>query len=570
MSQPLPSVAVVGPGTAGSALIAALAAGGLDVVSLARDEAAAARARRRVLGRLGDEPAAARRVTFTTDVGQTVQCGLVVEALPERDGLKERALADLGAACAADTVLATTATGSSVTRLASAAGRVDRLVGLRPVGTAARPSLLEIVHTPFTGTAVRALVEEMVDAAGLGRVTAGDRPGFVGGGLLMAYLNAAVHMHERRYASPHDIDTAMMLGCGLPHGPLAELDRIGLDTALDALTALHERTDESRYAPAPLLRQMVAAGMVGDKSGHGFLAGTTPEGAASPAPAPSPPDSAVGIIGTGTMAAGIAEVCARAGHPTIVVGRTEVKAKEAVAAAERSLHRAVARGRLDAAEAKAASARLSGAADLAAAAGCDVVIEAVAEDAAVKAAIFEVLGRVCHSGALLGTTTSSLPVIGCAMATGRPEQVVGMHFFNPAPRMRLVEVVRTVHTSGEAEHRARVFCAGLGKQVVGCSDRTGFIVNALLFPYLNQAAGLLADGYASADDIDLLISRGWGYPMGPLRLLDTVGLDVSLAIQRSLHGASGRPTDAPARDLRLLVSAGLLGHKTGRGFHPHE
>ncbi|QFG20266.1 3-hydroxyacyl-CoA dehydrogenase family protein [Actinomadura sp. WMMB 499] len=574
MSQHLPTVAVVGPGTAGSALIAALAAGGLGVLAVARDDAALRRGRRRVLDRLGDDAAAAGRVTFTTDPGHAIECGLVVEALPERDGLKERALAGLGAACAAGTVLATTATGSSITGLASAAGRVDRLLGLRPAGTSALPTLLEIAHTPFTGAAARAAVEDLVDAAGLARVTVGDRPGFVAGGLMMAYLNAAVHMHERRYATPHDIETAMMLGCGLPRGPLAELDRIGLDTVLDALTALHGRTGDGRYAPAPLLRQMVAAGLLGDKSGRGFLTGAHPAdgaaaGAGTSSAAPAPAVSAVGIIGTGTMAAGIAEVCVRAGHPTTVVGRTEVRAKEAVAVAERSLHRAAARGLTEPGEAEAATARLGIASDPAAAAGCDVVIEAVAEDAGIKTDVFAALDRVCRPGTLLASTTSSLPVIGLAMATSRPEQVVGLHFFNPAPRMRLVEVVRTVRTSGETERRAHAFCAALGKRVVGCADRTGFIVNALLFPYLNQAAGLLADGYADADGVDLVMNRGWGYPMGPLRLLDTVGLDVSLAIQRSLHLASGRPSDEPARVLRLLVSAGLLGRKSGRGFHPH-
>ena len=576
MSDSLPSTAVIGPGTAGSALIAALAAGGLGVVAVARSEAAVARGRRRVLDRLGDDAAAARRVEFTTDLDGAAKCGLVVEALPERDGLKERVLAGLGGVCAADAVLATTATGSSVTRLASAAGRVDRLVGLRPAGTASLPSLLEIVHTPFTGAAVRAAVEALVDKAGLDRVTVGDRPGFIGAGLMMAYLNTAVHMHERGYASAHDIETAMTLGCGLPRGPLAELDRIGLDTALDALTALHERTDESRYTPAPLLRQMTVAGMLGAKSGRGFITAAGPDGAAPDGTRAAPPEpallpaSTVGIIGTGTMAIGIAEVCVRAGHATVLVGRTEVRAKEAIAAAERSLHRAAARGLAEPGEVEAALTRLGGAADPAAVAGCDVVIEAVAEDAAVKADVFAALDRVCRPGALLGTTTSSLPVIGCAMATRRPEQVVGLHFFNPAPRMRLVEVVRTVRTSDEAERRARAFCAALGKRVVGCADRTGFIVNALLFPYLNQAAELLADGYASADGIDRMMTQGWGYPMGPLRLLDTVGLDVSLAIQQSLHGASGRASDAPAWDLRLLVAAGLLGRKSGRGFHPHD
>nr|WP_308408459.1 3-hydroxyacyl-CoA dehydrogenase NAD-binding domain-containing protein [Streptomyces samsunensis] len=197
-------------------------------------------------------------------------------------------------------------------------------------------------------------------------------------------------------------------------------------------------------------------------------------------------------------------------------------------------------------------------------------VEAVAEGIDVKRGVFADLDRVCAPGAVLATSTSSLPVIECAMATRRPEDVIGMHFFNPAPVMRLVEVVHTVLTSKEALGTAHALAAALGKRAVDCPDRAGFIVNALLFPYLNSAVTMLDEGWATADDIDTVMAAGQGYPMGPLRLLDVIGLDVSLAIQRTLHGTFRDPALTPARHLQRLVEAGHLGRKGGRGLHLHE
>ena len=202
--------------------------------------------------------------------------------------------------------------------------------------------------------------------------------------------------------------------------------------------------------------------------------------------------------------------------------------------------------------------------------GVLAAVEAVAEDLDVKRQLFATLDKVCRPGAVLATTTSSLPVIAIARATGRPQDVVGMHFFNPAPAMKLVEVVRTVLTADDVHATVRELCVKVRKHPVDCGDRAGFIVNALLFPYLNDAVRMLEAHYATADDIDSAMKVGCGYPMGPFELLDAVGLDVALEIQRSLYLEFREPGFAPAPLLEHLVTAGYLGRKTGRGFRDHR
>ena len=213
--------------------------------------------------------------------------------------------------------------------------------------------------------------------------------------------------------------------------------------------------------------------------------------------------------------------------------------------------------------------RVTGATAREALAEVDLVVEAVAEDLAVKQDLFRDLDRICRPGAILATTTSSLPVIDCAKVTSRPEDVIGMHFFNPAQVMKLVEVVHTVTTAPDVTATVQDLCARVGKVAVTCGDRSGFIVNALLFPYLNDAVRMLEGNYASADDIDTAMKTGCGLPMGPFELLDVVGLDVSLAIERELYTEFREPGYAPAPLLEHLVTAGYLGRKTGRGFRTH-
>jgi 3-hydroxybutyryl-CoA dehydrogenase len=576
MAQTFTRTAVIGVGAVGATLVDLLARAGLPVTAVEADERALAAGRRRVAGRTADgtEPAGVR---WTTRVADAAGADLVIEAVPERLDAKTAVLAEAVGVCGPETVFATTTSGHSVTEIASLCGTMTRTVGLH-LFPAVPTTAVEVVSTPLTERAVRDAVVELARRLDHTPVQVADRPGFIGGALAMTYLNSAVTMYEQRYASREDIDTAMTLGCGLPLGPLAQLDVMGLDVARDTLELLYERTGDRAYAPAPLLSHYVAAGLLGRKTGRGFYdygpGGVSPASAVGgPFPGrsglPARPVRTVGVVGSGTMGAGIAEVSARAGHPTVLVARSDAKAKGAVLTVERSLERAVGRGKVTRQDADATLGRLVAVSQLEALDECDLVVEAVVEDLAVKRGLFAELGRACRPDAVLASSTSGLPIIECATATGRPENVVGMHFFNPAPVMRLVEVVRTALTSDETAGTAHAAATAMGKRPVGCADRAGFIVNALLFPYLNRAIGLVEEQAITPDDVDDVMTGGHGYPMGPLKLLDVVGLDVSLQIQRTLHDTFLDPSLAPARYLEHLVRAGHLGSKSGQGFRVH-
>jgi 3-hydroxybutyryl-CoA dehydrogenase len=277
----------------------------------------------------------------------------------------------------------------------------------------------------------------------------------------------------------------------------------------------------------------------------------------------------VGVVGLGTMGACIAQVCVQAGVETVGREVTEELGERARERIEHYLGRGVEKGRLTAEERDAALGRLTTTTELADLEGCDLVIEAVVEELDAKRQIFAELDRLLPS-AVLATNTSALPVGEIAAAAERPERVVGMHFFNPAPAMKLVEVVSTVSTSDEVAETVRALCSRIGKVPVSCADRAGFIVNALLFPYLNDAVKMLEAHYATADDIDTAMKKGCALPMGPFELLDVVGNDVSLAIERELYLEFREPGYAPAPLLEHLVTAGYLGRKTGRGFRDYS
>jgi 3-hydroxybutyryl-CoA dehydrogenase len=296
--------------------------------------------------------------------------------------------------------------------------------------------------------------------------------------------------------------------------------------------------------PAPVLRRLVAANRLGAKTGAGCH---TADPTAAP-PADDAPIGRVGVLGGGTMATGIATSLAVADIPTVLVARSAAKA---------------------AAAAETAGPAVVGSASVDDLAGCDLVIEAVVEDLAVKRALLAEVDRVVTPGTVLATTTSSLPVVECATAVSRPDAVVGLHFFNPVPAMPLVELVRSELTGPAAVRMARALCARLGKHVVSCGDRAGFIVNRLLFPMLNDAVAAVGAGAAGCDALDAVLRSGVGLPMGPIRLLDVVGADVALSVQESLCREYGPADLAPAPALRELVAAGYLGRKVQRSVRTH-
>jgi len=276
----------------------------------------------------------------------------------------------------------------------------------------------------------------------------------------------------------------------------------------------------------------------------------------------------VGIVGSGIMGSGIAEVAAKAGVEVSLRSRQQSSADRMMAGLEKSLGKQVDKGKLDAAERDAVVGRVRAVTDLGELAECDLVIESIVEDLAIKKHLFNELDRVCHDAAVLATNTSTLPVVEMAMES-RPDRVCGIHFFNPAPMMPLVEVVHCITTSDETVETARAFAESCGKSPVLVRDQAGFIVNALLFPYLNNAVKLLDAGVASRDDIDAAMKGGCNFPMGPLELLDLVGLDTSLAIVEALYAEFRDPNYAPAPLLRRMVSAERLGRKTRHGFYDY-
>jgi 3-hydroxybutyryl-CoA dehydrogenase len=277
----------------------------------------------------------------------------------------------------------------------------------------------------------------------------------------------------------------------------------------------------------------------------------------------------VGICGSGIMGGGLAEVAARGGFDVVVRSRSRKGAKAMLDGLERTLDRQVDKGRLTEEARKEILGRIQITDDLADLAGCDLVIESVVEDLAVKRELFAELGGVVADHAVLATNTSTLAVVDLAMASRRPERVCGIHFFNPAPAMALVEIARPITADDTTIATAHAFVTACGKQPIDVADRAGFVVNALLFPYLNSAVRLLEQGTASMESIDAAMKGGCNFPMGPFALLDLVGLDTSVAILEALYDEFRDPNYAPVPTLRRLVAAGRLGRKTGRGFYEY-
>jgi 3-hydroxybutyryl-CoA dehydrogenase len=279
----------------------------------------------------------------------------------------------------------------------------------------------------------------------------------------------------------------------------------------------------------------------------------------------------VGVVGLGTMGAGIAEVFARAGLTVVAVEVDEPALERGRSTLTGSLDRALAKGRLSGQDREEVLSRVRFAAGLDALRDADLVVEAVSERIDLKLGLFRELDRICRPAAVLATNTSSLSVTEIAAGTGRPDRVLGMHFFNPAPVMKLVEIVRTVVTADEVVAGVAALCGRLGKTAVTVGDRAGFIANALLFGYLNDAVAMFESRFAGREDIDSAMRLGAGLPMGPLTLLDLIGLDTAVQILDTVYRNGGRDRRyAPAPLLRQMVTAGLLGRKSGRGFYTYE
>ena len=270
------------------------------------------------------------------------------------------------------------------------------------------------------------------------------------------------------------------------------------------------------------------------------------------------------------MGNGIAQTFAQAGHDVLLKGRSEASLAKAHKAIEKSLSKMVEKGKMEAAALDAALARIADTMAYDDCAAADLVIEAIAEDMPTKLEVFKLLDGICKPEAILATNTSSLSITEIAAATSRPERVIGMHFFNPVPMMKLVEVIKGQLTAPDVHDRVMALAAEVGKTPVSVNEAPGFVVNRVLIPMINEAVGILADGVATREEIDEAMKLGANHPMGPLALGDLVGLDVCLAIMEVLHHEFGDSKYRPHPLLRKMVRANLLGRKTGVGFYDYR
>lgn len=276
------------------------------------------------------------------------------------------------------------------------------------------------------------------------------------------------------------------------------------------------------------------------------------------------------VVGTGTMGNGIAQIFAQTGHQVLLKGRSEASLAKARKAMDKNLSRMVEKGKLEATAKEEILGRIKDTLHYEDCKDADIVIEAIAEDMATKHEIFSILDQVCKPEAILATNTSSLSITEVAAATSRPEKVIGMHFFNPVPAMKLVEIIKGKLTSAEVHDRVFVLSQEIGKVPVSVDEAPGFVVNRILIPLVNEGIGILADGVASREEIDTAMKLGANHPMGPLELGDLIGLDVCLAIMEVLYREFGDSKYRPHPLLRKMVRANLLGRKTGIGFYDYR
>ena len=582
MSREFRSVGVVGLGTMGAGIVEVFARSGLAVYGLEPNEEALARGRGHLESSTGralkrgklsqdERQAILGRVTFTSEVQDLADTDLVIEAVPEHLDLKQEIFSTLDKVCKPETILATNTSSLSVTQISTATTRPSSVVGMHFFNPAPVLRLVEVVRTVVTDPHTVEDVATLARQLGKVPVVIGDQAGFIANALLFGYLNNAMSMYESRFASREDIDVAMTRGAGLPMGPFALLDLIGLDTSYEVLESMYGQSRDRVHAPAPILKQMVTAGLRGRKSGRGFY---TYEAPGSPVvvpdaltPAPDGDGAARSLRSVGVVArprrglgARLAAAFARAGYDVVAVpagGQDSAGLSRAVEAV--------------AAEGSEVAVRVVDSVDDLA--GCDLVVDAGPDEPEVKRATFTALGAGCRPGTILATAGALVPVIECAAAAGRPADVVGLHPVGPAGgvgTIGAVEVVNTVATTPEVVAAVVAAAARLEVPAVRCGDRAGFILDALLFPYLNDAVRMLQAQYASADDIDTAMKVGCGYALGPFEQLDAIGLDVALAVQRRLFEEFREPSWAPAPLLEHLVTAGFLGRKSGRGFRDYS
>ena len=565
MARDISTIGVIGLGTMGAGIAEVFARHGFSVIGVEQNDEGLERGRahlqhstdravKREKLSEAEQADLLGRITFTTDLADLAGADVVVEAVVESLETKKAIFRALEGVVSEDTILATNTSSLSVTEISTASGTPGRVIGVHFFNPAPVQNLVEIIRTVVTEPEVLEDVKDLVARLGKSPVICGDKAGFIANTLLFGYLNHAVSMYEGKYATREDIDAAMRFGCGYPMGPLALLDLIGLDTAYEILDTMYKQGRDRLHAPAPILKQYVTAGLLGRKSGRGFYTYEAPDSpvVVADAQTPSPDDaprvrrevSAVGVVGTGTMASGIVEVFAKAGYDVLVVGRSQAKVDGVVAAITKNFDKQIQRGRATDDDKAATLDRVSGTTAIDDLKGVDLVVEAIAEDLTVKTTLFENLDEICKPGAILATTTSSLPIISMARVTSRPQDVIGMHFFNPA----------TDHEAGRGRqyrghrrrgHRDRAGAVRPGREGRGLLRRPRRVHRqraALPLPQRRgaDARGALRDGrrHRRRDEAGLCPADG--------------------SVRAARRGRQRRLAGDPARALPRVPRAGLL------------
>jgi len=449
------------------------------------------------------------RLRFTTETAELADCDLVIEAVLERMDLKRTVFARLDEVVPASAVLATNTSSLSVTEIAAGTKDPSRVVGMHFFNPAPVQRLVEVISTVVTAPDVVDDVAELARALGKNAVQVTDRAGFIANALLFGYLNDAIAMVEQHHASREEIDTAMRIAWGYPMGPLALLDLIGLDTAQQILTTMYDETRSRRHAPAPLLKQLVTAGLLGRKSGSGFYRYGEPAAAAPPTSAATTDLGPTVVVGSGPEA-------------------ERVRRAFGIEADEPS--ESTAPGLL-----------------------IDASTGSVDE---VRASLAAWSGRTDSAGAVLATTIRSAAVIEVAGAAGRPGDVVGIRVHGAEAGPFVVEIARTAATDQRTVDLARAACRSAGIESVVCRDRAGYVVDALVAPYVNDAVRMLESGYAAADDIDTAMKQGCALPKGPFEMLDVLGATTVLADLERIYDETREPAVAPAPLLRHRIAGG--------------
>ena len=509
--ESISTVGVVGLGTMGAGIVEVFAKQGLTVTAVEIDDAALERGRSiidRSTSRAVDRgrlEASARdallaRITWTTDFEALAQADLVIEAVPERMDIKRDLFGRLDELCKPSTILASNTSSLSVTQIAATTNRPDRVVGMHFFNPAPVMKLVEVISTVLTAPSVVEAVRELAVDGGKLPVVVGDRAGFVANTLLIGYLNDAVRVFENTSVTREGMDAAMSLGANLPMGPLALCDLIGLDVCLEVVDVLFAETRDPVHAPAPLLRSMVAAGLLGRKSGRGFYtydrpgSGTVVDDDSTPDPSFSygAPASVVVVVGNGGQVAELAKAAAEAG---VTVLRVSYEAFDPMG---------------------------------------------VPEDAVVLVDVSPV---------------QRARDIAVSMGERRGD-VVGVHFLYGGPKGLAVEVGRTPFTSNRTLATAAFIVEKADAALVVCDDAPGLIVGRLLTPYFNDAVRMIESGYASPDDVDTAMKAGCGYPRGPVEFLGVMNLATVCDVLEAIHTSTGLARHTP---VPMLVDAAAYG-----------